>query len=476
MPDQTIPTMTIGGEATAAVGTYEVFNPATGEVFAEAPECSGRQLDAAFAAAADALPRWRRDEALRRRKLVEIAAAVSEVGDELLHLLIAETGKPRELAAIEVAGADRWFRAMAEMEIPRKLIADDGHARIELIHRSIGVVAAIIPWNFPVAQTFSKVAPALLAGATVVLKPSPFAPLAALRMGEVLAAVLPPGVVNVVSGGDELGDAMARHPVPRKVTFTGSVATGKLVGAAAGRDIKRVTLELGGNDAAILLPDVDVARTAAALFARAFFASGQACAIPKRIYAPAGIYDEVVEAFARHARSARLGSGDDGDLGPLSTKPQYERVCRLVDGALADGCVAVTGGAPAEGPGFFYPPTILRDAREGIPIVDEEQFGPALPILSYQSVEEAIDRANNTMYGLCGSAWGKDIEHAAAVAAQLECGVAYTNAHGVHRPEMPLGGSKWSGLGVEHGVEGLLEFTQPQVLYQATSLTDTALT
>ena len=476
MIDQTIPHMTIGGEAIAGEQSYDVLNPATGEVFAAAPVCSRDQLDRAFAAAASVLPSWRANDDARRALMLELADAVSAAGEELLSLLIAESGKPRELAAIELTGADLWLRYLAGVDLPRKLLADDEAARIELVRRPVGVVAAIIPWNFPIAQTIVKVAPALRVGATVVVKPSPYAPLTALRLGELLNEVLPAGVVNVVSGGDELGEWMTSHPVPRKVTFTGSIEAGKHVAASAGADVKRVTLELGGNDAAILLDDVDIESAVPALFARAFFATGQACALPKRIYVPEHLYDGVVDAFAAVALGVSLGAGDDGEMGPLSTKPQYERVGGLVADALADGCVAVTGGAPVEGPGFFYPPTIIAGAREGMRIVDEEQFGPACPILSYRDLDEAVRRANDTMFGLCGSVWGEDLERATEVAEQLECGVTYVNAHGVHRPTMPMIGCKWSGLGVENGYEGMLEFTQPQVVYRATSATDTALT
>ena len=469
------PGLVIGGESVPGATTFDVTDPRTGEVFASAPACSPEQLDAAFAAADAAFAAWSADEEHRRSLLAKLGSVIEAAGHELVELMLPETGKRPGLAAIEITAAKLWFDYYASVDLPRELIADDAAARIETVRRPLGVVAGIAPWNFPIASAITKIAPALRAGNTIVLKPSPFTPFAALRLGELLNEVLPAGVVNIVTGDDELGAAMTSHPTPRKITFTGSIKAGKHVAVSAGEDLKRVTLELGGNDAAILLDDIDVGATAHAVLARAFFNAGQACALPKRIFAPASIYDAVVDAFAEAASALDLGGDDDDGMGPLSTRPQYERVCRLVDAALADGLDAVVGGHAADRPGFYFEPTILAAAREGVRIVDEEQFGPALPILRYTDVEEAVARANDTRFGLCGSVWSEDSERAAAVAEQLECGVTYVNAHGVHRPSMPLLGVKWSGIGVENGVEGLLEFTRPQVVYRATDLTDAAL-
>jgi acyl-CoA reductase-like NAD-dependent aldehyde dehydrogenase len=308
-----------------------------------------------------------------------------------------------------------------------------------------------------------------------VLKPSPFTPLSPLRLGEVIAGVLPPGVVSVVSGGDELGAAMTSHPVPRKVTFTGSIAAGKQVASAAGADLKRMTRELGGNDAAVLLDDMDVAATVPAVLARAFFNVGQTCAIPKRIFVPDRLYDEVVDAFVAAAGTIVLGSGDNGNMGPISTRPQYDRVCALMADAARSDARVVTGGRAVEGRGFFVAPTILADAHEGQRIVDEEQFAPVLPLIRYRDVDEAVQRANDTMFGLCGSVWGTDLDRAQAVAERLQCGVTYVNAHGVHLPSMPLLGTKWSGIGVEHGIDGMLEFTDRQVVYRGSAVVSTPL-
>ena len=476
MSSITIPGMTIGGAAAGPVDTFPVVDPATGEVFAEAPRCTSAQLDAAFEAAASAFRAWAADEERRRELLLRANDAIAEAGDELVELLVAESGKPTALAALEIGASDLWLRYYAGVDIPRTILHDDEHARIEVRHRALGVVVAITPWNFPIASAITKIGAALRAGDTVVLKPSEFTPLAALRLGEVLNEVLPPGVVNVVAGDGSLGAEMTSHPVPRKIAFTGSIATGKHVATSAGADLKHVTLELGGNDVAILLDDADVASVVPAVLERAFFNVGQTCAIPKRVYVPESRFDEVVEAFVEAARTVRLGAGPEGDMGPLSTRPQYERVCELVAEARAEGCVPLTGGGPVDGPGFFFEPTIFADAHEGQRLVDEEQFGPALPLLRYRDLDEAVERANATMFGLCGSVWGEDADRASEVAERLDCGVAYVNSHGVHRPSMPMLGAKWSGLGVENGVAGLLEFTQPQVVHRAARIMDKPLT
>jgi acyl-CoA reductase-like NAD-dependent aldehyde dehydrogenase len=311
-----------------------------------------------------------------------------------------------------------------------------------------------------------KIAPALLAGNTVVIKPSPFTPLSTLAVGEVLRDVLPPGVLNVVSGGDALGAWVSTHPAVRKVSFTGSVETGKKVAAAAAPDLKRITLELGGNDPAIVLPDVDPAQIAERLFWGAFENSGQVCSAVKRVYVHEDRYAALLSELAQRAQAVKVGPGlEDGtQLGPINNKPQYERVCMLVEDALKHGARAVAGGKPAGRDGYFFQPTILADVHEGMRIVDEEQFGPALPVLTYRDVEDAVERANATTFGLSGSVWSSDPQRAAEVAARLECGTAWVNQHLDILPTTPFGGAKWSGIGVENGPWGLLGFTEIQTL------------
>jgi acyl-CoA reductase-like NAD-dependent aldehyde dehydrogenase len=461
--------MTIDGKAVDSPDSFDVINPATGAVTAQAPECTPDQLDAAMSAAAAAFPSWRSDAAARSAAMIELADAIMAAGDELVGLLASESGKPLPMAGAEPAICHAWLNYYAGLQIPRDVFQDDDVALIERAHRPLGVVAAITPWNFPLGLAMWKIAPALRAGNTIVLKPSPFTPLATLRMGQIMAGVLPPGVVNVVTGGNDVGAAMTSHPTPRKVTFTGSVASGRKVNVAAAATLKRVTLELGGNDPAIILADADVESVAARLLPVAFFNTGQACALPKRIFAPRARYDEVVDAFAAVARTYTLGGPDveGATMGPLSTRPQFERVSELVADAIDHGARVVTGGAPVGGPGYFFAPTILAGLSDSDRIVNEEQFGPALPILPYDSIDEAVARANDTEYGLCGSAWGNDIAEAGAVAERLEVGTTFVNTHAALLPTVPFGGAKSSGLGVENGLAGLLSFTEAQIVHTA---------
>jgi len=463
--------MTIGGERVDAPSTFGVVNPATGEVHAQAPDCSREQLDQAFDAAAKAFVDWRRDEEARRAVLREASNAMFAAGERIGPVLTAEQGKPLASAGVEALAAGFWLKYFADLETPREVIQDDDAAYAEVVRRPMGVVAAITPWNFPIVLASWKIAPALLAGNTMVLKPSPYTPRSTLLMGEILNEVLPPGVLNIVSGGDELGKWMTAHPTPRKVSFTGSVATGKHVNASAAPDLKRVTLELGGNDPAILLDDVDPGEIAEKLYAGAFDNSGQICSAIKRVYVPEALHDDVVDALSTRVAAAKVGDGMDpeSELGPVQNKPQYERVSELVADALAGGATATTGGAPVDGPGYFFQPTVLTGAAEGTRIVDEEQFGPALPVIPYRDIDDVVDRANATTFGLSGSVWSPDVERAGAVAERLECGTAWVNAHVALGPHQPFGGFKWSGLGVENGPWGLAGFTELQVQYRAKS-------
>ncbi|MBV8303302.1 MAG: aldehyde dehydrogenase family protein [Acidimicrobiia bacterium] len=461
--------MTIDGRAAPTAATFDVLNPATNEVYAQAPECSKEQLDAAMESAAKAYRDWKADEGARRDALRQAAGILLGASGELGPVLTAEQGKPLSDANLEIFAAGMWLQYYAGLDVPREVIQDDDSAFVEVVRKPLGVVAAITPWNFPVTLASWKIAPALLAGNTMVLKPSPFTPLTTLMVGELLRDVFPPGVFNVVSGGDGLGAWMSSHPVPRKVSFTGSVSTGKKVAAAAAPDLKRTTLELGGNDPAILLDDVDAASVADLVYRYAFANNGQICSAIKRVYVPERIYDDVVDSLAAHARAAKVGDGTDPEtqLGPINNRPQYERVSELVADALKGGARAAAGGKPIDSPGNFYEPTILADLSDGTRIVDEEQFGPALPVIAYRDVDDAVERANATHFGLSGSVWSGDADRAAEVAERLECGTAWVNTHLALAPHQPFGGAKWSGLGVENGTWGLYGFTELQVLHRA---------
>jgi acyl-CoA reductase-like NAD-dependent aldehyde dehydrogenase len=463
------PALTIDGAAVGADQSLDVINPATGKRFASAPDASPAQLDAAFEAAARAFRAWRTDDNARRAVLHAMADAIAAAADEIAPILTAEQGKPLADSRFEVRGAAGWLRYYADLERGRQVLRDDETARVELVHAPIGPVATIVPWNFPIFIAAAKIAAALRAGNTVVLKPSPYTPLATLKLGEVVRDLLPAGVFNVISGGDALGPAMSSHPLARKISFTGSIATGKRVAAAAADDLKRLTLELGGNDPAIVLDDADPGKVAEQLFATAFRNNGQVCVAPKRIYAADAVRPALVEALAERARAMRIGDGADAgtDLGPLNNALQRRRVAELVDEAVAKGATAVTGGREKDGPGYFYEPTIVTDVSDGVRIVDEEQFGPALPVVAFRDVEDALERANGTMFGLGASVWSGDPDRAAAVAERVEAGMTWINAHSALTFDQPFAGAKWSGIGVEAGELGLDAYTDVRVLHRA---------
>jgi acyl-CoA reductase-like NAD-dependent aldehyde dehydrogenase len=445
--------------------TFDVINPATEEVAGTAPICTADELDTVMASAQRAFVDWRRDEDHRREAMRAASQALMAAAQDIGPVLTSENGKPLPRAIEEVWGCAMWMSYFADLEVEPEVVHSGGRVA-EIRRRPLGVIAAIAPWNYPLVLAMWKIAPALRAGNTVVVKPSPFTPLSTIALGKVLSEVLPEGTVQVVTGGDDLGAQITGHRTVRKISFTGSVATGKLVAAAAAPDLKRVTLELGGNDAAIVLDDVDIEEVAAGIYEKAFQNSGQVCSAIKRVYAPESRYDEIVDALAVRAKAAVVGNpmADGTDLGPVANGPQYRRVLGLIEEAVDRGAVTVVGGSALDGPGYFVAPTIFRDVAEGVRIVDEEQFGPVLPIVSYRDVDEAIARANATTFGLGGSVWSADVERAVDIAGRLDCGTAWVNTHLGLSPDVPFGGSKWSGIGVENGHWGLETFSEIQVV------------
>ncbi|MBT2399248.1 aldehyde dehydrogenase family protein [Streptomyces sp. ISL-100] len=458
---------TVNGADYPTDATFDVINPATGEALAQAPAVTASALDDAFGAAATAYEKWRRDDDLRRDHLRSAAGAVAAAADHLAPVLTAEQGKPLADARNEILAASAWLSYYADLELPREVIRDDEGGYEEVFRRPLGVVAAITPWNFPIALAMWKIAPALRAGNTIVAKPSPFTPLTTLALGRVLREVLPDGVLNVLSGPDPLGAAMVEHPVPRKVSFTGSTATGKKVAISAAADLKRVTLELGGNDPAIVLGDVDVNAIAEQLFWGAFGNNGQICLAVKRVYAHESIHSDLVAALAELATATKVDEGtvEGVQLGPINNKPQFDRVNELVSDALGHGARAVAGGSPLDRPGYFYAPTILDNIDDGVRVVDEEQFGPVLPVVPFRDETDAVSRANRSQYGLTASVWSGDPEHASKLAAEVDSGQVAINSHGAGvQMHLPFGGHKWSGIGVENGPWGLYGFSELQVI------------
>lgn len=458
----------IDGQAVAGDrGAFPVINPATEEVFAECPTASIEQLDSAVAAAQRAFESWRFTSAEERRALLTaIADRIEQNAPELAELVVKEQGKPLALAQTEVGGAVVWTRAAAALELPVEIIEDSATKRIELHRKPLGVVGSITPWNWPLMIAVWHIMPALRAGNTVVVKPSSFTPFNTIRLVELINEVVPAGVVNIVTGGGGLGREMSRHPGIRKIVFTGSTPTGQDIMRNAAGNLKRLTLELGGNDAGIVLPDADVDRIAEGIFQTAFLNMGQTCAALKRLYVHDSIHDALCERLVGIAAAQKMGDGLQPGVtfGPVQNRDQYQLVCELVEDARANGGHILTGGEPLPGPGYFYPPTIVSGVSDGMRLVDEEQFGPVLPVIRYTEVEDAIARANASENGLGGSVWSSDIDSARKVASRLECGTVWINGHAEVLPHCPFGGCKMSGFGVEFGLEGLLEYTAPQLL------------
>lgn len=460
--------MTIAGQAVDSAEVIAIVNPATGVPFATAPDCSTEQLDKAVSSARAAYSGWRAtSDSERGRILKEAAGVLVANADELIRLLTSEQGKPHDEARVEIMGSAHWLSSLADMAIPVEVNEDTAERRSETRHVPIGVVAGISPWNFPVFLSFWKIAPALRAGNTMILKPSPFTPLTMLRIGELLRGVIPDGVLNIVSGGDALGPRITAHPGIDKISFTGSTATGKRVMASAAADLKRVTLELGGNDAAIILPDVDVDAVAKDLFWAAFRNSAQICIATKRMYVHEAIYDRLAKALTEYAQTVKMGDGSQQgtQLGPVQNKQQFDRVIEIINDCKDRGFRFLTGGdVTQDAPGYFIPVTIVDNPPESSRVVQEEAFGPILPLIKFSDLEDVIARANASEYGLAGSVWSADTDAALSIAARLETGTVWINEVQHLTPYQAFAGHKQSGLGVENGLGGLLEYTVPQTI------------
>ena len=444
----------------------DVINPATEAVLARCPRASQAQLDAAVAAAQRAFPAWRDTPiAERKAKLNAIADVIQANAADLARLLTQEQGKPIGDATGEAYGAAAFFRYFTMLDLPVKVLDDSDARKVEVHRRPLGVIGAIVPWNFPLVLMAFKVPAALLAGNTMVLKPAPTTPLSTLKFAALIADILPPGVLNVIADGGELGAAMTAHPGIRKISYTGSTATGKKVMAGAADALKRITLELGGNDASIVMAGSDPKTVAPKIFAGAFQNSGQVCIAIKRAYVHDSIYDAMCEELALLADAAVVGDGlEQGtQLGPIQNKTQYDRVMGIIESARADGKI-IAGGQRQGEKGYFIRPTIVRDISDGTRLVDEEQFGPVLPVIRYSDPEDALARANNSEYGLGGSIWSTDLDQAYDLATRMDTGTVWVNKHAELAPNIPFGGAKGSGIGVELGEEGLAEFTQMHVI------------
>jgi len=460
-------TLLINGVSRSAAGDLAVVNPATGDVFAHCPAAAGAELDAAVAAARAAFPTWKAlGFAARADRIRQFAAVLRANQEPLAQLLTQEQGKPIGQARDEIGRAASQSEGLAQISIEPEVLQDDAERYIELQYFPLGVVGVITPWNAPINLAAGPLTGALYTGNCVVLKPSPYTPLCTLRIGELLRDIFPAGVVNVLAGGDALGGLMTAHPGIDKISFTGSVATGKKVMASAAGTLKRITLELGGNDAAIVLEDVDVKAVAAKLFFAATVNSGQVCMAIKRIYAHESIFEPLCEALAAEARKPVLGAGQDPatQLGPIQNRAQYERVRGLVEDTRRSGARVLAGSEQPDEKGYFVSPMVVAEPDEHGRLVVEEQFGPLIPVMKFTAVDDAIRRANDTRYGLCASVWSRDVARATAIAQQLEVGTAWVNQHRATSATVPFGGAKESGVGRVYSALGLKSNMEPRVI------------
>lgn len=466
---------TVNGQSVASARTFESKNPATGETLGLVPHSTTEQVTQAVAAAKAAQPAWAaRPDAERKALMMEVAQVIKANADYLAEWVTREQGKPLggvgpdqvPGSRFELWGCEVWTQVPASLDMPAEVVFEDDTRR-DVVHRKpFGVIAAIAPWNWPLLIAIWQVMPSLRAGNTVVLKPSEYTSIGTLELVRLIAKILPPGVLNTVSGPGDVGAALVEHPDINKIMFTGSTVTGARIAATAARNVVPTTMELGGNDAAIVLPDADPKAIAMGLFWGAFLNMGQTCAAAKRLYVPENLHDAVVAELKALAEAMPMGNGMEPGIamGPIQNRMQYDKVVALVEQAKAGGATIVCGGQEPGGPGNFYPITLVTDIEDGASLVDQEQFGPVLPIIKYTDVESAIASANRLDVGLGASVWSSDVERAAAVASRIQAGTVWINQHGMVHPMVPFGGVKRSGWGVEFGVDGLKAVTQPQVI------------
>jgi len=459
--------MLINGQLVASNKTFDVTNPSTGTTFTQCPDCTKEQFEDAVAAAKSAFTTWGKTSYEERKDLLEqLGARLTENADTLAELITLENGKPLAKAKQEIAASVFWLKGFAAIDFPVEVLKDNDTQRVELHRKPLGVVGQILPWNYPLMTAMFKLAPALIAGNTIVMKPSPYTPVTTLKLGEIVQDLFPAGVINVLSGGNELGAWISGHPDIRKVSFTGSTETGKKVMQSASSNMKRVTMELGGNDAGLVLDDIDPKMIANDLFWSRFSNNGQVCVAMKRLFVPEKLAEPIAKEIVEVAKNAKVGDGFDenSEIGPIQNKMQYEKVKAILDDAVSKGAKVIFQSEIPESDGYFFPITILTDVKPGMRIIDEEAFGPLMPILTYTDEEEALERVNDSEYGLGGSVWSSDVDRASALAGRIESGTAWVNQHPSMAPDVPYGGAKQSGIGVESGRWGVEEYTQMQVV------------
>jgi phenylacetaldehyde dehydrogenase len=465
-----------GAERPAATGrSFEVINPATGEPLAEVAEAGSADVDAAVAAARAAQPGWAALPPGRRADLLwALGSRIEELADEFARLEALDNGKPvGESLAVDIplcSGLFKYYAGWAT-KISGETITPAGGAPMHVYTRRepAGVVAAIIPWNFPLLMCGYKLGPALAAGNTVVLKPAEQTPLSALRLAQLLEEVgFPPGVVNVLPGfGPAAGAPLAAHHGVDKITFTGETTTGQKIMEAAKGNMKRLSLELGGKSPSVVFADADLDAAVEGTFGAIYFNQGQCCVAGARVYVQEPVYEEFTQRLVKRLATVRLGSGLDADttMGPLVSATQRDRVRSLIESGVAEGAVAVTGGGIVDGPGFFVEPTVFTGVRPDMRIMREEIFGPVGMIAPFSSEEEAVTAANDTAFGLAAGVWTADIKRGHRMAAAIRAGVVWVNTYGYFDVAVPYGGFGLSGFGKELGRETLDAYLQTKTVW-----------
>ncbi|KAH8815296.1 aldehyde dehydrogenase [Xylogone sp. PMI_703] len=456
----------VSNEKLTGERTYHGTDPSTGKALWEVPVATEKDLDKAVTAANNAFKKWSKVGQQQRSKLIkEFANCLENYKDEFTGLLSKETGKPIQFAGSETVMGINTVKNHADWSVPDQVLKDTEDVKVVVQHVPIGVVAGITPWNYPFQLAILKIAPALVTGCTIILKPSPFTPYSALKIGEIATQIFPPGVVQVLGGDDSLGPWITKHPGIAKISFTGSTATGKRVMAAASETLKRVNLELGGNDAAIITEDFDVPKAAELVAVASFAHSGQICMATKRIYVHESIYQEFMSHFTAIVKTYRAG---EGFCSPIQNKMQYEKVKSIYDDCEKQEYEFAVGGAnistDGKRPGFFVEPAVIAKPPESSRIVQEEPFGPIIPVLTWRDDEEVIERANDTLTGLGGTIYCRDEKRAWQIAEGLETGSVWVNGGLKLDPIALFGAHKQSGIGGELGPLGLTYYTNSRTV------------
>ncbi|PKX97774.1 aldehyde dehydrogenase family protein [Aspergillus novofumigatus IBT 16806] len=458
----------INNELITTSNTCHGINPANRQPNPEVPVSTKEDLDQAVNFARQAFRKWSKTSFDERRTALSAFADKIEVNkDALVRLLTQEQGKPLSQSTEELRMAVQWARVIPTIEIPETVIEDTEEQQIIQRYTPLGVCGAIVPWDFPVLLAVGKIVPAVYTGNTVILKPSPFTPYCGLKLAELAAQCFPPGVVQALSGGNELGPMITEHPGIDKISFTGSIDTGKLVMMSCAQTLKRVTLELGGNDPAIICDDVNIDAIIPKIGILSFLCSSQICMMIKRLYVHEKIYDEFWEKLVAFVQSLKVGDGTQPDVffGPVQNSMQYDKAKCLLESLSSEGLKAAHSGTINDSAGYFIHPTIVDNPPESARVVQEEAFAPILPMLKWSDEEDVIKRANATETGLGSSVWSKDMTRARRIADQLESGSVWINSHFDVSPKVPFGGHKASGIGTEWGLNGLTAYCNSQSLW-----------